>query len=81
MKEQDLLSVLICGVEKSDSFQKIMADGCVSDDEIAELAERVNVLMRRAEAELSEKDFALVAELLTELSVFFAVAKDKMKVD
>ena len=75
-----LLDSLIRQVESSNSFQKIMEDGQVTDSEIQSLSERLNSLMVQVENKLSADDLQLVSELLTELTVFHVVTKLNEKV-
>lgn len=75
-----LLDSLIQQVESSNSFQKIMEDGQVTDSEIQSLSERINSLMVQVENKLSADDLQLVSELLTELTVFHVVTKLNEKV-
>ena len=75
-----LLDSLIQQVESSNSFQKIMEDGQVTDSEIQSLSERINSLMVQVENKLSADDLQLVSELLTELTVFHVVTKFNEKV-
>lgn len=64
-------------VERSESFRQIMADGRVEDHEIEGQARVVEKLIERIEAQLSEKDFNLVTELMAELCVFHAITNVK----
>ena len=80
MERQMLLDSLIQQVESSNSFQKIMEDGQVTDSEIQSLSERINSLMVQVENKLSADDLQLVSELLTELTVFHVVTKFNEKV-
>jgi hypothetical protein len=61
-------------VEKSENFRRIMADGIVDDSEIEEQGRTVEVLMARLETQLSTRDFELVSELISELSVFYLIS-------
>ena len=70
---------LLLQVEKSKSFQSIMEDGKVTDSEIEMLSDRVNSLMAQAEEKLSDEDFKLVSEILTEFAVFYVVTNIKEK--
>ena len=65
MERQTLLDSLVEQVEKSKSFQNIMADGKVTDSEVMALADRINVLIAQVEKKLSDEDFKLVSELLS----------------
>lgn len=80
MERQTLLDSLVEQVEKSKSFQNIMADGKVTDSEVMALADRINVLIAQVEKKLSNEDFKLVSELLSELAVFYTITKFNEKV-
>lgn len=80
MERQTLLDSLVEQVEKSKSFQNIMADGKVTDSEVMALADRINVLIAQVEKKLSDEDFKLVSELLSELAVFYTITKFNEKV-
>ena len=67
-------------VERSESFRRIMADGVVEDREIEEQAQRVEQLLEKTEQKLSAEDFALVTELMAELSVLQVVANYNRRV-
>lgn len=67
-------------VERSESFRRIMADGVVEDREIEDQAQRVEKLLEKTEQELSAEDFALVTELMAELSVLQVVANYNRRV-
>lgn len=79
MEKQSLLDALLLQVEKSKSFQFVMEDGKVTDSEIEMLSDRVNSLMAQAEEKLSDEDFKLVSEILTEFAVFYVVTNIKEK--
>lgn len=55
------------------SFKKIMEDGVVTDEELAEQKERVIALLKKLEQALTPKQIDLVRELLAEISVLVAV--------
>lgn len=55
------------------SFQKIMEDGVVTDEEVAEQKERVIALLKRFEQNSTSEQIDQVRELLAEISVLFAV--------
>ena len=80
MERQTLLDSLVEQVEKSKSFQNIMADGKVTDSEVMALADRINVLIAQVEKKLSDEDFKLVSEFLSELAVFYTITKFNEKV-
>lgn len=67
-------------VERSESFRRIMADGVVEDREIEDQAQRVEKLLEKTEQKLSAEDFALVTELMAELSVLQVVANYNRRV-
>ena len=67
-------------VEGSESFRRIMADGVVEEREIEEQAQRVEKLLEKTEQKLSAEDFALVAELMAELSVLQVVVNYNRRV-
>ena len=55
------------------SFKKIMEDGVVTDEELAEQKERVIVLLKKLEQKLMPEQIDQVRELLAEISVLVAV--------
>ncbi len=55
------------------SFQKIMEDGVVTEEEIKEQQERVVELLHKLEQNLSSEQIDMVRELLAEISVLVAV--------
>lgn len=65
-----LLDKLSESVEKSENFRRIMKDGIVEDSEIEAQAKVVESLIEKLENQLSEADFELVSNLISELSVF-----------
>ena len=67
-------------VERSESFRRIMADGVVEDREVEEQAQRVEELLEKTEKKLSAEDFALVTELMAELSVLQVVTNYNRRV-
>ena len=67
-------------VERSESFRRIMADGVVEDREIEEQAQRVEKLLEKTEQKLSAEDFALVTELMAELSVLQVITNYNRRV-
>lgn len=80
MKKQFLLDALLEQIGNSESFRKIMEDGLVTEQELAQQADRVNSLISTIEDKFSAEDFALVSELITELSVFYTITKFNEKV-
>lgn len=69
-----LIDKLSDSVEKSESFRRIMSDGIVDDAEIEMQGKRVEELIEKLENQLSDSDFELVSELISELSVFHLVS-------
>lgn len=69
-----LLDKLSDSVEKSESFRRIMSDGIVDDAEIEAQRKRVEELIEKLENQLSDSDFELVSELISELSVFHLIS-------
>lgn len=55
------------------SFQKIMEDGIVTEEELTEQRERVVALLKKLEQSLSPKQIDEVRELLSEISVLVAI--------
>ncbi len=55
------------------SFQKIMEDGVVTDEELAEQKERVIALLKKLEQNLTPEQIDQVRELLAEVSVLVAL--------
>lgn len=55
------------------SFKKIMEDGVVTDEELAEQKERVIALLKKLEQSLTSEQIDQVRELLAEISVLVAV--------
>ena len=55
------------------SFKKIMEDGVVTDEELAEQKERVIALLKKLEQNLTPEQIDQVRELLAEISVLVAV--------
>lgn len=55
------------------SFQKIMEDGVVTDEELAEQKERVIALLKKLEQNLTPEQIDQVRELLAEISVLVAL--------
>ena len=50
-------------------FQRVMADGVITDDEIAAQAQAAVALLKRLDETLSDEDRALAAQVIVELSV------------
>lgn len=55
------------------SFQKIMEDGVVTEDEIAEQRERVMALLKKLEQNSAPEQIDQIRELLAEISVLVAI--------
>lgn len=54
------------------SFQKIMADGIVTEEELTEQSTRVITLLKSLEKDLSPEQVEKIRELLAEISVLIA---------
>ena len=72
-KRANLLDYLQELVIKNENYQRIIADGVVSDEELSEQVAEVEKRIADLEKTLSESDFKKVAELLAELSVLHAI--------
>lgn len=70
----DRLSELVAGRK---SFQTILADGMVDEQEIAAQVQTVEKLIGQIEEKLSAPDFELVTELIAELSVLQVILQLK----
>ena len=60
-------------IAQEPSFQKIMADGVVTSDELREQTERVVNLLHEVENRFSEEDQLLVKKLFAETNVLSAI--------
>lgn len=60
-------------IAQEPSFQKIMADGVVTNDELREQTDRVINLLREVESRLSEEDQLLVKRLFAETNVLSVI--------
>lgn len=69
-----LLDKLSESVDKSESFRRIMSDGIVEDSEIEAQGKLVEGLISKLENQLSESDFELVSDLISELSVLYVIS-------
>lgn len=69
-----LLDKLSESVEKSENFRRIMSDGIVDDSEIDAQGKLVEGLISKLENQLSESDFELVSDLISELSVLYVIS-------
>ena len=64
---------------EQDSFKKIMADGIVTEEEMAEQSKRVIALLKSFEKTASPEQIELMRKLLTEISVLIAVSSVFLK--
>lgn len=55
------------------SFQKIMDDGIVTDEELSQQTDKVINLMREAERRFSEEDQIFIKRLFAETNVLSAI--------
>lgn len=55
------------------SFQKIMEDGVVTEEELAEQKERVIILLKKIEQGFTPEQIDKVRELLAEISVLITI--------
>lgn len=60
-------------IAQEPSFQKIMQDGIVTDDEMQQQSEKVINLLHEVESRLNEDDQLLVKKLFTETNVLSAI--------
>lgn len=60
-------------IAQEPSFQKIMQDGIVTDDELKEQSEQVISLLHEVENRLSEDDQLLIKRLFAETNVLTAI--------
>lgn len=60
-------------IAKEPSFQNIMADGIVTDEELREQSERVFALLNEAEKRFNEDDKQFIRTLIAETNVFSAI--------
>ena len=60
-------------IAQEPSFQKIMQDGIVTDDELQQQSERVISLLHEVENRLSEEEQQLVKRLFAETNVLSAI--------
>ncbi len=60
-------------VSQEPSFQNIMADGIVTEDELYNQSERVIALLHEAEQRFGESDQQFIKKLFTETSVLSEV--------
>lgn len=64
---------------EQDSFKKIMADGIVTEEEMAEQSKRVIALLKSFEKTASPEQIELMRKLLAEISVLIAVSSVFLK--
>ncbi len=62
-------------VAKRPSFQKVMADAVVTEDEVAEQAARVIALLQQLDGMLSAEAHAVATDTLCELAVLYALER------
>ena len=67
----DLDSIII----NNPSYQKIMEDGIVTDEEIQEQAEKVDSILKSMKSKYTPKQFAEVQSLIDEVSVVFVLRR------
>lgn len=60
-------------ITRQASFQKIMADGIVSDEELKEQSQRVISLLHEAETRFNETDQQFIKTLFAETNVLSAI--------
>ena len=58
---------------ESPSFQKIMEDGVITDEELAEQADKVVAQLREMETKFNEEQIAEIKKLLVESNVLQAI--------
>lgn len=58
---------------KHPSFQKIMEDGIVTDEELAEQADKVIALLHDIESKYSEEQVAEIKNLMAEINVLHSI--------
>ena len=59
------------------SFKKIMEDGIVTEEELAEQKERVIAILKKLEQKFSPEQIDQIRELLAEISVLVAITNIK----
>lgn len=60
-------------IASAPSFQKIMDDGIVTDEELSQQTDKVINLMREAERRFSEEDQLFIKRLFAETNVLSAI--------
>lgn len=71
-KELDLLNIDEL-IAKESSFQNIMADGIVTDEELSKQSERVIALLDEAERRFNADDLQFIKQLFAETNVLSAI--------
>ena len=71
-KELDLLNIDEL-IAKESSFQHIMADGIVTDEELSKQSERVIALLEEAERRFNADDLQFIKQLFAETNVLSAI--------
>lgn len=67
----DLDSIII----NNPSYQKIMEDGIVTDEEIQEQAEKIDSMLKDMKNKYTPEQFAEVQSLIAEVSVLFVLSR------
>lgn len=67
----DLDSIII----NNPSYQKIMEDGIVTDEEIQEQAEKIDSMLKDMKNKYTPEQFVEVQSLIAEVSVLFVVSR------
>lgn len=67
----DLDSIII----NNPSYQKIMEDGIVTDEEIQEQAKKVDSMLKDMKSKYTPEQFEEVQKLIAEVSVLFVINK------
>ena len=72
IKKLDLLNIDEL-IAKESSFQKIMADSIVTDEELHEQSERVIALLEEAEQRFDAEEMQFIKKLFAETNVLSAI--------
>lgn len=67
----DLDSIII----HNPSYQKIMEDGIVTDEEIQEQAEKIDSMLKDMKSKYTLEQFSEIQTLIAEISVLLAIQK------
>lgn len=67
----DLDSIII----KNPSYQKIMEDGIVTDEEIQAQAEKIDSMLKIMKSKYTTEQFIEIQKLIAEVSVLLAISK------